>query len=476
LKCDEELLTKYRFNPLIRLCFLIVFFLLCGCAHYPLNQPLDASSKADRYDFRRLDNVEPGDGTFVVLTFSGGGTRAAALAYGVLSKLRDTPLPQSKAKLLDKVNIISTVSGGSFTGAYYALFEDRIFDDFKERFLYRNIQKEIAHELFKPANWVRMLSPYFSRVDIAAELYDQTIFESKTFGDLAGKTKPPFLIINSTNMSRGMQFEFTSSQFDYIGSDILPWRVAHAVAASAAFPFLLSPISLKNYANAGTFRISDDDRATITDYPGNKRRYYAAKNNLVYLNQREHPYIHLLDGGIADNLGLKAIYNLFERKEMQKKIESKKIRRLLVIIVNAKAEIPYDIDKNESPPGLLMVGFKALTIPVNNYTFDAVELFRSFLQGRIKKQENVDACQKMLDAHCGDGFKIPEPAGGRMKLYIAELSFDNLPDQSEKDYFNDLPTSFVLEKDQVDKLIEIGGRLLADNPAFRQFLSEYSPE
>ena len=69
----------------------------------------------------------------LLLTFSGGGTRAAAFSYGVLETLRDTKVTihGHEGRLLDKVDWISGVSGGSFTAAYYGLFRDRIFQDFE---------------------------------------------------------------------------------------------------------------------------------------------------------------------------------------------------------------------------------------------------------------------------------------------------------------------------------------------------------
>ena len=76
------------------------------------------------------------------LTFSGGGTRAAALSYGVLEELRKTEvvIDGKKRRLLDEIDGISSVSGGSFTAGYYGLFGDRIFEDFESKFLKKNIQ------------------------------------------------------------------------------------------------------------------------------------------------------------------------------------------------------------------------------------------------------------------------------------------------------------------------------------------------
>jgi len=464
---------KYIFTILLTV---VVMFLAGGCAHYPVNRPVDQSANAGRYDFKTFDKSVKEDGTFVVLTFSGGGTRAASLAYGVLDKLRQTRLPGSNSRLLDKVNVISTVSGGSFTGAYYALFGDRIFEDFRDKFLYRNVQKELGHDLFRIANLVKVMSPTYGRSDLAEEFYDKEIFDSKTFGSLARQAKPPFLIINATNMVTGVPFEFTSSQFDYIGSDLLSLPVARAVAASSAFPLLLSPITLKNYSDPAEFTFSDDDRDAIKGYWQNKRRYYTVKNNLIYVNSREHPYVHLIDGGVADNLGLRAVYNLFQKRELQDKLGNDRIKRLLMIIVNARTDPADVLEKDEGPPGLFAVGIKSCTIPMDNYTFETVEILKSEIRSRIKAKEAVAECQKLLDAHCKDGYKMPEPAGGNMKLYIAEITFENLREKNERIYFNDLPTSFALEREQVDKLVEIGARLLSDNPSFRKFMEEYRVE
>ena len=113
--------------------------LAAGCTTLPVqNQPLIAHSELSGY---RFDNIAPGpknsDSLLVVLTFSGGGTRAAAFAYGVLEKLRDTEIvwDGQRRRLLDEVDVISSVSGGSFPAAYYGLFGDGIFDEFPEKAL-----------------------------------------------------------------------------------------------------------------------------------------------------------------------------------------------------------------------------------------------------------------------------------------------------------------------------------------------------
>jgi NTE family protein len=74
-----------------------------------------------------------------------------------------------KRRLLDEVDGISSVSGGSFTAGYYGLFGDRIFEDFETKFLKKNIQGALVIRTFlNPINWFRLSSDTFDRSDLAA--------------------------------------------------------------------------------------------------------------------------------------------------------------------------------------------------------------------------------------------------------------------------------------------------------------------
>ena len=466
-------MRKHRSEKYISLTLVVSLFFFSSCAHYKINEPLKDATRNSLYSFEHFSQHPDADETFVILAFSGGGTRAAAFSLGVLEGLKETPMPGTDKTLLDEVDVISTVSGGSFTGAYYALFGPKIFDDFRERFLYRNIEKELVLKLLNPINLLRLSSPYYSRIDLASELYDSTVFQSGTIQKLAEKGKRPFLIINATNLYTGSRFEFTGDHFNYISSDILSYPIAGAVAASSAFPLLLSPVGLVNYSSPDNYKITKADEMALKDYWYNKDRYYNALNNTMYADKKDHTYLFLMDGGLADNIGLRAVHDLYVRGGIRKKINNGTIKRLLVVVVNAKTEAQQTFDQNESPPGLATVALKTCTVSMDNYSFETVESIKQLFADRIQAQNNVEACQQKLDEHCRDGFKIPELAGGRMKLYVADISFDNLADNDEKTFLKHLPTSFHLEKDQVERLIKAGGRLLMEDPELKVFIEEF---
>src|SRR4030095_4329813 len=97
-----------------------------------------------RFETRQAVSKNSGD-NLVILAFSGGGTRAAAFSYGVLEYLRRTDIVMpngGKFRLIDSIDIITGVSGGSFTALAYGLYGDKLFDDYEQRFLKRNVQGE----------------------------------------------------------------------------------------------------------------------------------------------------------------------------------------------------------------------------------------------------------------------------------------------------------------------------------------------
>jgi len=454
----------------------LVCLSLVGCAHAPINAPLAQYQPNAGY---RFVNLTPGDNTdslFVVLAFSGGGTRAASLSYGVLKALSETPIVwQGKTKrLLDEVDLISTISGGSFTGAYYALFGDRTFDEFESRFLKRDIEGELTSELWNPVTLFRLASPSFDRIDLAAELYDRTIFEGKTYEALVSRHRRPFLVINATNMSLGERFEFIQDRFDQLGSDLSSYPVARAVAASSAFPILLSPITLENYPSPPGFGQPDWVPNALGDYNLNRRRYLQAKEWLVYYDKADHPFVHLLDGGLADNIGLRYVTDSIRDTDrpggIRQLINQGKIDKMVVIIVNARTEPPESIDKREHAPSVARVAMKTATVAMDNYSFETIELIKDMADARDRALRSVLDCRQLLAERCPAA--APPPALKAMKFYIIEVNFENIADPKEREEFLSLPTSFKLEPAVVDRLIQKGGDLLRRSPEFNELLKD----
>jgi NTE family protein len=449
----------------------LLFLFLQGCAHYFVNAEKPAVPPVGEYRFNPEATGGNSNSLFICLSFSGGGTRAAALSYGVLEKLRETRIVWKgvEKRLLDEVDCISSISGGSFTAAYYGLFGERIFTEFRARFLDVDVEGALLWRLFNPWNWVRLASPYFSRIDLAAEYYDEHIFEGKSFAALAATARRPFVILNATNLANGERFEFTQDQFDFLMSDLGSYPVARAVAASSAFPFLLSPITLKNYPHA-QFQLPKDYEQGLKDYRDNRRRFYWARNRAMYTDDVALPYVHLMDGGLGDNIGLRPIEAAHQRSSgfVRKLFNDGEIEKFVLIVVNAHTTDADTISRDESPPGLSTVALKTATVAMEHYSMETVEAVKDLRDARKRAQQNIAACQKRLE-QCPGSPQLPK-LRAEIEPYVIEVDVEALADPDERKYFLSLPTSFALDKDQVQALIDVGPRLLNESPDFQALI------
>jgi NTE family protein len=427
--------------------------LVAGCVTRPVNAPLASRAANTGYYFHRQARPNNSDETLFLVAFSGGGTRAAALAYGVLEELRATTFatPTGERRLLDEIDAISSVSGGSVTAAAYGLYGDGIFPRLETDFLKRNVQGNLLLRTANPLNWPRLASGRFGRSELAAEFYDRILFNGATIGDL-GRRPGPFVILNSTDISTGARFEFTQYQFDLLCSDVDSFPISRAVAASSAVPAALTPITLNNYA--GDCGFVPLPWITRRYRPDEGRVRLRARELRSYTNTADRPFIHVVDGGVSDNLGLRAfldgMHALQAQPELVGEMKPANVKRVVVISANAYSFPDRTWDRREQPPGSFTVGTAAANHTLDRYSFETLELVR----------EQFDAWQGELNGRT------------EIKLYPVMINFTNFRDLKERRFFLNLPTSFVLPPTDVDKLVDAGHRLLRQNRAYRGLLAD----
>ncbi len=231
--------------------------MLSGCATRPINPPVEQIdlTKGYRYETRWEHRGDYDKENLVVLAFSGGGTRAAAFSYGVLEALRrmDLILPNGrKIRMLDEVDVITGVSGGSFTALAYGLYGDKLFDTYESSFLKRDVQGELVARALNPGNWAALSSPNWGRSELAAQFYDEILFHGATFADL-DRGSGPLILASATDISTGARLGFVQQAFDYLCSDLDAVPLSRAAATSSAVPFALSPVTFNNYGGRCKF-------------------------------------------------------------------------------------------------------------------------------------------------------------------------------------------------------------------------------
>jgi NTE family protein len=353
--------------------------------------------------------------------------------------------------------MISSVSGGSFTAAYYGLYGDRIFSDFEPRFLKKNVQTGLLLRVLAPWNLIRLASPAFSRSDLAAEYYDHLLFGGATFGDLTRRQDRPFLSINATDIGSGARFEFTQDEFDLIHSDLSRFSIAGAVAASSAYPVYLTPVVLKNYSADRPRTEPEWIQSILQNLAASTRLKYVASEARSYLDGHRK-FIHLVDGASADNLGLRGALDRAMAREQYSRMPgapSRLPRRVAIIVVDAHTDSDYGWDSKEHSLGLGALLGSLSQAAVSHYSFETIELFREVM-ARLSRER----------AETGDS----EPL--EMTTYVIELHFNQLADQSDRRFFNSVPTSFQLSSRTVDRLRQLAARQLADNQEFKRLVSD----
>jgi NTE family protein len=434
----------------------VTLALVVGCAGFEAqNHRLSAWDPSYGYRPTDLQDSRPLGSVVMLLAFSGGGTRAAAFSYGVLEELRDTQVVVrgEPRRLLDEVDLISSVSGGSFTSAYYGLYGDRIFEDFESRFLRRDIAKELTLTLLNPIDWFRMLSPSVTRTDLAIRLYDEEIFEGATFTDL-DRAHGPFIQINAADLASGSRFTFFQPQFDLICSDLSQERVARAVAASSAVPVVFESITLRNYAGSCGYVTPTWLTEALADPRASRRRHAVAKVEASYLDAEERPYIHLVDGGVADNLGLRApmeTVGLIGGARRFRELGVEAPDHIVVVVVDSEVNPPPAFSLEPSPPSLGALISAITGSQINRFTFETIELMDETIQ-RWARELPVGADGEPTQAH------------------VVELAFDLLESPADRAYFNALPTSFDLDDEQVDRVIAAARELMRRSPEYQGLL------
>lgn len=464
--------------PTPALLILALLLLLGGCASRPVNPPIAHADPNAGYRFVTRPQYATDNENLVILAFSGGGTRAAAFSYGVLEFLRNTEVvgPIGKrSRLLDHVGVITGVSGGSFTALAYGLYGEKLFDDYEQRFLKRDVQGDITFRTLNPAYWPSLWSSGWGRSELAADLYDEILFHGATFGDLNRGTGP-FIIASATDISTGARLPFTQATFDVLCSDLNAIRLSRAAAASSAVPVVLTPITLNNYGGTCGYEppawIKPFVDASDPPRPAARATRHL-REEAEFGDSINRPYLHFVDGGVSDNLGMRSVLDSLEVMEALHLVGQPSpldhIRRIIVFVVNSLSTPKTAWDKSESPPGTLDILVKASGVPIDHYSYEATELLRDS-QSRWQSMRQVrksSAFAANKDATVATALRTPDAT-----IYAIDVSFAQLTDKAELAYLNELPTSFSITAEAVDRLRAAAGKIIIASPDFQRLLQD----
>ncbi|HWE03536.1 MAG TPA: patatin-like phospholipase family protein [Tepidisphaeraceae bacterium] len=369
------------------------------------------------------------DGFFVGLALSGGGSRSANFAAASMFQLQ-------RAGLLQHVDYISSVSGGSLAAAFYCAHDKEWNPADVQQALSRSFATDLILRSLDPLNMMAYSFTDWDRSDVLAGIFQEELFSrdgrALTFADL--RSDRPRLLINATDLQSGRRFVFCNESFDEINSDLCKYPLAYAVAASSAVPVVLHPVTLRDYAT--TFR----------------------------------QYRHLIDAGVAENLGVQTLVETYNAQITAARAAGRPDpypHGAVYIVINAQTRFNArlaqlsDVGAMASLKTAMGLTSRSMVNRVNSATLAEILLNNA---PDVETARELRAHIRQLDR---DGFLQVVDAGGHqvrvIYLSLAQLEgLPNLPFESFVDAVNSIDTYFNITPAEAASLYQAAELVMKD--------------
>lgn len=452
-----------------------VLLALASCASLdtsPINRPMSGTAPIATGGDLFTDGED--SDTLVGLTFSGGGTRAAAFSFGVLQAFAETPVAGGP-DLLDRVDFVSGVSGGSVTAAYFGLKGRDALGDFRERFLVQNAEADLNTNPFNPGTMARVWSGGANDRSNLPRWLDRHLFGGASFRTILEK-KRPTVWINASDIAHHTPFVFEPETLRALCSDLADVPLADAVAASAAVPVIFAPVTLETFPERCSYEMPRWVRwaSEQASAPALLKGY--ARALTAYRDPERVRWLRLLDGGLTDNFGLAGLTIARAAADTPyaplSPRRAARLKRALFLVVNSGRASDTEWTRTEAGPTvapLLMAvvdtgidasvrqGFDAFQLTIARWQQDLIDW-----RCRLSSAEVTRLVGTTKGWNCRD-----------VKFLTGEVAFDQLPDRKEK--LQAIATRFVLPADEVDLLIAAGREATRRSPVVNGFLRMTAP-
>ena len=467
----------------------LCLLLLSGCGTQPTDYPLavgEANPPAPVVD------ATP-DHPLVVLAISGGGSRAAALGAAIVKRLNDLHYAAGGAtrSLATDIAVVSSVSGGSVYAADLGLNGPAHAAAFMDRIQNYDGIGWLEERALNPATWVALQLENKTRVELLQEMIED-LLQTKASMSVFNQPGKPLVLLNATDMVAGQIFTFDRDTLDDLCMNYDQVPVSLGVTASAAFPIAFTPVLLRNdsylptgcqggrnahlpyrlplevpggvYANLDTYRID---------------RYRQSLRNETVREQggdgeigpyRTPLYLRLVDGGVADNSALTALRRALlmpgAPADISRMVAQGKLRRLVVIAVNARSDPPSKLDRSTAYTTVLTMAGAISGALVDSASANSALVFQNFIKSLTGDRDRLVAA-----GHTQANFAV----------YPISIDFDQLPNataaqRQEQQQVKSIATSWTLQPGDVALLDRVAGALLWRHPCFRALVADIGLE
>lgn len=443
----------------------------CAAWNQPINTPLTSTDRAALPAF--ADGAPGDEELFIALAFSGGGTRASSFSHGMLEALRDATRDASNPHgLLRHVRLVTGVSGGSVTAAYYGLHGPDGVARYRDTYLVKNGEKYMSTAIWNPITLARGLSGGANSRDTFGRFLDETIFDGATFRDLWARGHATTWL-NATDVANSTPFLFSRETFDALCSDLADLPVSEAVAASAGFPLVFAPITLQAHTEACDYSEPDWLTAARFNPEATSAMRAYGKSLETYRDPDKVKVVKLLDGAITDNFGTTG-FSVARAKAQTPfgpltERQAVRLSRFLFLVANAGTQADYDMTQKVSGPGGIglglaianasmgsatRVGYDVLRLTLDRYAEDLIEWRCDLSMAQVRRLRGSTRGWDCTD----------------VKLFVGQVAFTALDDDTQNQ-LNEVPTRLRLPEEQVDLVIDAGREATRRNPEFNGFLA-----
>jgi NTE family protein len=311
----------------------------------------------------------------------------------------------------------------------------------------------LTESLINPLHWFTREG----RTERTIEYYEKNLFHGATYADMMQPDRP-MIIINASDLAYGVRFSFVQEYFNFLCSDLTDFPVARAVAASSAVPIVFNPVVIENFDDCGDYVSAwpEDAAERARQDPEFAMLYNGLRS---YEDKSQRKYVHFVDGGITDNMGLRAPYDMISLAggphAFFKKMNAKAPRHLVIVSVNASTNPVTDMDGTNRQPSIIGAVNAMSGVQLHRYNTATLEL--------VESQLNLWA----------EELSAPDQKVG---VHFIQVTFEDINAPELKLFLNKIPTSFTLTDEQVDTLIKTSRSLLRKNRDFQNLLTELNNE
>lgn len=442
----------------MRAAFASLSVALAACAGAPDTRPINLPQSATPAQNAEIDIA--GDEDAIALALSGGGARAASFSFGVLQELRDTR-DASGARLIDKVALVTAVSGGAITAAWFGQHGPDNLEALRPAILDKDWQSQLHTTWVSPQNWERLMQGGLNGPDKLSHWLDREVFNGATMRDLKAR---PRIILNATDLYSGAPFAFEAPWFDAICSDLDSVRLSDAVAASMSVPVAFRPIVVRTYGRACPYPLDPWVAAAESSRTAPMLLRETARSFRFFRDSARMDYVHLADGGVADNFGVSSIVTLRAASGTPhgpfSARDAVKLKRFTFFIVNAERNAEGDWPMKEAGPDGPQLVEAILSVSVNAPKRAAADAFAGELE---RWERDVIAWRCGLSPEHAASLGAPNGWNCRdLDFRLDVISFADLPDPRFAD-LGKAATAVSLPKDTIDALIAGGREAIARN-------------